>query len=368
MESSSDIQKIITEAKNICLIPLENEPESLSAALALFYTLKDSGKNVNLMVDRFPDKLQFLLPPPDFISQPKSFVIAIPRSIANVSQIYYEKTDENLKIHLTVDNGQIKKENLSFYFQEAKPDLIITSGIQNFQKYLQTNLDSAGFLLDAPILNVDNNLANEKFGQINLVEQKSLSEMTMEIIRLIPQKTDIFNAQPATLNKNSAQCLLTGLIIYYEDFRSRATSHETFSMAADLINLGAAHQQIIDNLYKTTQQEVIFFTSIFQNLKNENSFSVATLDSKDFENFGEPEAKSATEKIKSIGIQGDMLVLWRGHSSAPSIKGFLYSKKENLLNVVAYQHQGVMKNGWVFLSIPGEDINLVKEKISTIII
>src|SRR3989344_3230838 len=103
----------------ICVIPSQNnEPESLSAALALFYTLKELGKNVNLIVEEFPEKLNFLVPPLDFISSPKNFVISIPRSLADISQIYYEKSEENLKIHLTVDRGQLKKDGVLFYFSD----------------------------------------------------------------------------------------------------------------------------------------------------------------------------------------------------------------------------------------------------------
>jgi len=41
MESLQEAKKCIAEANNICIIPSQtNEPESLTSALALFYTLK----------------------------------------------------------------------------------------------------------------------------------------------------------------------------------------------------------------------------------------------------------------------------------------------------------------------------------------
>src|SRR3989344_8627961 len=109
--------KLITEAKNICIIPSEtNEPESLTATLALFYTLKELHKNVNLIIQDLPENFNFLTPSLDFISSPKNFVISIPRNVADISQVYYEKNEDSLKIHLTIENGQIKKDNISFYF------------------------------------------------------------------------------------------------------------------------------------------------------------------------------------------------------------------------------------------------------------
>ena len=132
---SEEIKKLITEAKNICVIPSQNnEPESLTATLALFYTLRELGKNVNLIIENLPEKLNFLIPSLDFITQPKNFIISIPKNVADISQVYYEKSDSDLKIHLTISSGNIKKDAISFYFSDAKPDLIITLGIKDFRK------------------------------------------------------------------------------------------------------------------------------------------------------------------------------------------------------------------------------------------
>jgi hypothetical protein len=187
-----EIKQTVSEAKNICLIP-ENSPEAITSTLALFYTLKELGKNVNLILDPssdgLPENLKFLSPSLDFVSYPKNFVIAIPNKIANVSQIFYEKNDESLKIHLTVENGNINKDNISLYFSEAKPDLIITLGIKDYAKELSGRLNTFGFLLDSPILNIDTSLdslekmqENKKFGKINVVEDRPLFEIIMRLI------------------------------------------------------------------------------------------------------------------------------------------------------------------------------------------
>jgi len=176
-----EIKNIIAESKNIYLIPSE-EPEAITSTLALFYTLKELGKNVNLVIETLPENLKFLTPSQDFISYPKNFVISIPNSAANVSQVFYEKTEDALKIHLTAENGIIKKDDLSFYFSDAKPDLIITLGIKDYEAQLKNKLNSFGFLLDSPILNIDNETDNKKFGKINLIEGRPLLEIIMRLI------------------------------------------------------------------------------------------------------------------------------------------------------------------------------------------
>ncbi len=241
MESLLELKKLINEAKNICIIPNQSdEPESLTATLALFYTLKELHKNVNLIIPQLPENLVFLTPSLDFITQPKNFVISIPKNVAEISQVYYEKQAENLKIHLTIEKGAIKKEAISFYFSDAKPDLIITLGIQNFHKELEGKLDSFGFLLDSPIINIDNNTLNLKFGKINLIEEKSLSEIILHLASQITEKP---------LNKNASHCLLTGLTVYYKNFQDANIPANVFELCAKLMTQGAVRQEIISHLY-----------------------------------------------------------------------------------------------------------------------
>ena len=240
MADSEQVKQLIGEAKNIYIIPSQtNEPESITGALALFYTLKELNKNVNLIIGELSEKLKFLVPSLDFISYPKNLVISIPRKMTDVSQIYYEKNDEALKIHLTLDKGSIKKKKISFYFSEPKPDIIITLGIQDFKVQLLERLDSFGFLMDSPLLNIDNNQENKNFGKINLIKNCSFSEMLITLIRAI---------NGDSIKKETADCLLTGLIIYSDNFKNSKTTAEIFETAGLLMKRGANIKEIMDNI------------------------------------------------------------------------------------------------------------------------
>jgi len=232
MQNLTESKQLIIDSKNIYLIASE-EPGAITATLALFYTLKDLGKNVNLIIDTLPENLKFLTPTLDFISYPKNFVISVPNNVAQISQIYYEKNSDALKIHLTLENGNIKKDNISFYFAEAKPDLIITIGVKDYVKELSEKLNSFGFLLESPILNIDNSQQNKKFGKINIIEEKALSEI---IINLTEE-----------VNKESAICLLTELVIYTDNFKKNLTA-EVFQIVSNLMKKGANLQDIINNI------------------------------------------------------------------------------------------------------------------------
>jgi hypothetical protein len=248
MENLIESKQIISEAKNVYLIP-SNEPEALTATLALFYTLKELGKNVNLVIEKLPENLNFLTPPLDFISYPKNFVISVPNNIATVSQVFYEKTDEALKIHLTIDQGTIKKENVSFYYSETKPDLIITLGVKDYTQQLATGLNSFGFLLDSPILNIDSNFynpqtENKKFGKINLQGDFSLTETILNLVK---------NIKEDSIKKDLATCILTGLIIYTNNFKSNVTA-DIFETAGSLMKGGADLKTITENLWKNQKE------------------------------------------------------------------------------------------------------------------
>ena len=344
-------KKLIDEARNIYILPsIDNQDESVSTSLALFYTLKKLQKNVNLIIDKFPEKFQFLIPSLDFISEPKNFVISIPSSKAEVSQIQYEKDKEGLKIYLTLDKGNIKKNDISFCFNISKPDLLITVGNKNLP------LDQS-FNIECPILNIDNQTENENFGQVNLIKNNfSLAEIVNGFLKSIDNDL---------IEKDIATCLLTGIIISSGNFQNQKTSTETFEAAAFLIKKGASHQQIINHLYKSKSlPRVKFLSKIFRNLNFEpkKEISWAVLDSPNFQDLTDSDASFITEQLNFFNLQ-NLLVLWKSHASGPLSKGFFYSEKTDLSKKILENYQGTMKNNSVFFSVENSDLNFVKDKI-----
>jgi len=256
MENLNEAKQLISEAKNIYIIPDQGAgKEAQTSALALFYTLKEIGKNVNLSISDLPENLKFLIPSLDFISYPKNFVVSIPSKIADVSQIYYEKDEQGLKVHLTLDKGIIKKDDVSFYYSEVKPDLVITLGIKDFKEEMAKKMDSFGFLLDAPILNIDNESVpiaspssipdevgtkNKNFGKINLLRDSSISELALDLVK---------NPHIESVNKEAATCFLAGIASYTENFGNSKVNPEIFETASLLMKRGADLKIIKENIF-----------------------------------------------------------------------------------------------------------------------
>ncbi len=248
MENLEQAKQLINDSKNIYIIPEGNsEPDSVATALALFYTLKELDKNVNLVIDEeLPENLKFLIPSLDFISYPKNFVISIPNKVADISQIFYDKDEQGLKVHLTLNKGVIKKDDISFYFSDAKPDLIITLGIKDFKEQMSKKMDSFGFLLDSPILNIDNTSAgsvqeNKNFGKINLIRDSSLAEIALDLVK---------NPHIDLIKKEAATCFLAGIAAFTENFGNSNITPETFETASLLMKRGADLKIIKENLWK----------------------------------------------------------------------------------------------------------------------
>ena len=112
------------------------------------------------------------------------------------------------------------------------------SGKNLLAQKLSEKLNSFGFLLDSPILNIDNAQDNKKFGKINLLEDCSLAENIFSLIK---------NINGSSIKKETATCLLSGLIFYTDNFKNKLTAG-IFETAADLMKKGAELPHIINNI------------------------------------------------------------------------------------------------------------------------
>ena len=357
MDSLKEIKGLIDQSKNIYILPNQEREESVINALALFYTLKELNKNVNLIIDEIPERLKFLIPSLDYISYPRNFVVGIPNSKAEISQIRYEKDEKDLKIYLTIDKGNIKKNDISFCFTEPKADALITLGLEELISKKQSDPLASDVLLNVPILNIDNQEANKNFGEINLVKPgRPLTETVLEIIKSIDE---------GLIKKNVANSLLAGVIIFSDNFHKPETSSETLETASFLLKKGASLQQVVDNLYRRgLLLQTKFLGQILNNLNTteNNNISFAVLDSPDFQNFGESEANLAIGQLKTIFDFKNLLVLWKSHASGPTSKGFFYSENYDLIKKTRNEYQGTVKNNAVFFSNENLDLNFIKNK------
>ena len=81
------------------------------------------------------------------------------------------------------------------------------------------------------------------------------------------------------------------------------------------------------------------------------------------ESFEKDRIDTLIDKLKSLGIQDNLLVLWQNKNTERGVEGFFYSTSEDSTKRVADFCKSKNKNGLVLLSIANSEINSEKDKI-----
>ena len=322
MENYSRAKKLIEESQNIYIFPSQDfRADSFPASVALFYALKKLNKKVNLVLNKTPEEFHFLAENIQINPLPKDFVISIKEKEIKISQVFYEKTENELKIYLRTKKGILNKENIYLKNQNLnqnglfpRPDLLITLGIGNLQK-LGNNFQENPPL----ILNIDNQIENENFGKINLREDPSmsLSDIILKLLR--------------TMGKEVPE----------ED--NRLSSPESL-------------------LFERILKKIKF--------KGERNVACALLGKEDFKetNSGPSNLSFSLERLKSeFSPLRDFLLLWQNYNSPLVVRSVFYSSDKNLGQKILEHFDGNQKGKGILFSLSEEDLVAARDKILKII-
>jgi nanoRNase/pAp phosphatase (c-di-AMP/oligoRNAs hydrolase) len=367
MDDLIQVKNLIGKSQNILIVPpQEIEGDSLASALALFSTLKKLGKNVNVVIDKIPDKFQFLTSLQPETS--RDFVISLDTAGKEIAQLRYERNDSALKIYLTLNQGAINKKDISFSSFNQKLDLIITLGVTSLDEVGSFFEQNPHVFYETPILNIDNHPANENFGQLNLVDiTSSLAETLTSLIKLMEAEDEAF------LDKDVATSLLTGVICASQNFRDPKTRPHVFETSAYLIERGGDHQRIIQYLYKQKSvAQINLLGKVLEKLgfDEKRELYLATLTEKDFTDC-RASSKDLSFVIEELKVNfrylPNFLVLWESRNSPMMIKGVLYSSQKDKIEKILENYEGVTKGSSTIFLVKETDLEAAKEKILNII-
>lgn len=258
----------------LILFPKDKKGESAPvAALALMQFLRKNKIQAEIACQDFSrgEKLAFL---PDIAQiQPnikiqKKFVVSIDISKSEVEEFSYNINDTKLNIFITPKNGTLFDKDISTRNSEYRYDLIITLATPDLEMLGKIYNENAEFFYNTPIINIDNSVENEQYGQINIVDFTAAS--LCEIIYAIMTKT-----QPNAIDREIATSLLTGIIIKTRGFRSNHITPKTLETVSLLISAGAQREKIIHNLYQTKSIETLrLWGKALANLKHEKDIGL----------------------------------------------------------------------------------------------
>lgn len=248
----SQAKDLIAQHQRILVIPHANvDPDGLSSALSMYQVLSAMGKDVTVICpDTPPESLRFL---PGFdqltqeIDDQQHFVITVNlEEGVEVDKLRYTVEDKKVNIIVVPKKGKIRSTHIAFGEGDRKYDLIITVDTADLALFGSLYTDHVDLFSQTPLLNIDHHISNTRFGQMQLIDPTAASatEVLYSLFLQVPEWKAQLTADLATL-------LLTGLITDTRSFQNPNTTPRSLEVAAELLELGARQQEIIQHIYKT---------------------------------------------------------------------------------------------------------------------
>ena len=208
MDDAEKIKNTLKNAKNIGFFLEDNpQPDILGAVLAMFFALKNIGKKA-FLVNPTP------LPLLNSLIQKMTKEKLLLSFSGEVSEIFYEKNGQGARVYLTPKNNPILPNSFSCQVSATKEDLmeseemsfdlLITFGISEYDAVENSLADRLDQIYQCDILNLDNHLGNQNYGDINFIKDDYCLSLT--IARLINELGDEF------VSKKSADALIFGML------------------------------------------------------------------------------------------------------------------------------------------------------------
>ncbi len=254
-EEFTKASELISKATNILLIPhAKMDCDGMSAALSLYLVLRNLQKNPSaICTDPVPESFAFLPSTdvfsddiPKILGNEKAFMISLNTDKKSFKDLKYEMKDGKVNILFFSDGAPFEEKDFSFIGTSFRPDLIITLDSGDTQQLGKIYSDNQELFEKTPIINIDHHISNTLFGDVNLVDYKACS--TTEVIySLLP----LLDTEKNYIDENVATLLLAGMLTDTGSFQHANTTPRSLDIAADLIEKGARHQEIIKNLFKT---------------------------------------------------------------------------------------------------------------------
>lgn len=250
LNETAQIEKLLEGKKNILIaFGKENTGDAIASAIAIALFLDNKGIKSDIVSDTFslPNAFKFL-PKSDNIKASlgslKKFIITIDTSDSGVEELSYDTRDNLLRIFVTPKKGFIRKGKVEMAESEFTYDLIITVGTADMLALGEVYTKHTEFFHQTPLINIDNNITNEHFGQVNVVDATMTA--TTEVIFDILQKMGSEN-----IDSKLATAILTGIISRTRSFKTEEIKPHTLETAGRLVKLGASRELIVNNLYRT---------------------------------------------------------------------------------------------------------------------
>jgi nanoRNase/pAp phosphatase (c-di-AMP/oligoRNAs hydrolase) len=257
LNNYQQISELIKKSENILLtFPGNKNGEAVTGVLAMNLVLSKLNKKCDILT-KFDEKRNSFQKPLNIFSflpefekiktDPASlqqFVISLNTSEASVKTIKYKMGNGSLKFFITPEQGSFTPDDIQAHPAPKNYDLIITLNAQDPESLEDIYENNTELFYNTPIINIDNHSGNEEFGAINLVDLTATS--TTEILYSL-----LNNCFSEIIDEDIATCILAGIIYKTKSFKSFNITPQALQTTSDLISLGARHEEILNNLYRS---------------------------------------------------------------------------------------------------------------------
>jgi nanoRNase/pAp phosphatase (c-di-AMP/oligoRNAs hydrolase) len=247
---TQQIAKLIEDAKHVLIAIGENpKGDAIASACALAIFLQKRKKQVEIVSEKFslPKKFVFLKGSEQItprVPHLQKFLITIDVKDSGIQELSYDVKDEKLHIFVTPKSGFFTQDHLHTSQSEFRYDLIITLNTPDLTALGATYQKNSDLFHKVPLINIDHDIGNEHYGEINKVDATTCS--TSEVIAMLLQEL-----KSEAIDKEIATALLTGMISATNSFKTNNIRPHSLAVASKLVEMGADRQYIIEQLYQT---------------------------------------------------------------------------------------------------------------------
>lgn len=318
------IKKLLEDKKNVLIVFGQNgSGDAIGSALALAGFLEKQGKQVDMVSENFvlPKQMKFLKNSEKIqngFSHLQKFVITIDTEKTGLQELSYDLKEEKLRVFVTPKQGFLTREDIRTAQSDFKYDIIFVLDTPDWEALGKIYDNNTELFYKKPIINIDHNPANGRFGQINFIDTTAPS--SAEVIFDLMQKW-----QTEAIDDDIATALLTGMITETNSFKTESTKPNTLTIASRLMHLGANRDHIVQNLYRTRAISTLkLWGQALGHLQYDKSMGLAwtTLTRDDFARSGahENELFDIINELIATSPEAKIILLIHEHDDLNKIK------------------------------------------------
>ena len=237
----NQFRSLLDQSQEVAIfVPKNPTLDDMAASLSLYLALSSRGKGVQVICPT-PTTVEFShLIGVDKVKNSlnggtsgRNLVISFPYQEGSIEKVSYNIENDTFNLVIEPREGYptVTSDMIQYAHSGGNVDFIITIGTAKLANLDNNYNNNQAIFSEKPVINIDSNAQNQRFGRINIVETNvsSISELTASLLSGLG-----FN-----LDADLATNLLYGITSGSQNFSSNTTSAYTFEVAALCLRSGA---------------------------------------------------------------------------------------------------------------------------------